>query len=223
LTLNPDRIAYYSYAHVPWTSKAQRLFDESNLPSPADKINLYLEGKKLLIAAGYTDIGMDHFALPSDGLHKAWSAGKLHRNFMGYTTHHSGMLLGLGVSAISDTGSSYSQNEKNLHDYYSSIKEKRIPVRKGYFLSGQDIDFRKYIIDISCKGETHFSLTNMETLRSHTFPILRQLEQDGLITWNPKTLRLTPQGRYFVRNICSAFDLYLKKGRSEKPLHSMAI
>lgn len=115
--LKPDRIAFYSYAHVPWTSKAQRLFDELDLPSAEEKIKLYLKGKELLTQHGYVDMGMDHFALPHDELYTARINGSLHRNFMGYTTQHSGMLIGLGVSAISDTGNAYAQNEKTLHQY----------------------------------------------------------------------------------------------------------
>src|SRR6478735_10261185 len=123
IELKPDRIAFYSYAHVPWTSKAQRLFDESDLPGAEEKILLYLKGKELLMKNGYVDIGMDHFALPSDELYLAWKSGRLHRNFMGYTTQNSGLLLGLGVSSISDTGNAFAQNQKALHDYYTSINE----------------------------------------------------------------------------------------------------
>src|SRR6476661_4118243 len=114
ISLKPDRIAFYSYAHVPWTSKAQRLFDESHLPSAEEKIKLYLKGKELLMKSGYTDIGMDHFALSTDDLYEAWSSGRLHRNFMGYTTQSTKFLLGLGVSSISDTGNALAQNEKTL-------------------------------------------------------------------------------------------------------------
>jgi oxygen-independent coproporphyrinogen-3 oxidase len=117
IALRPDRIAFYSYAHVPWTSKAQRLFDEADLPSAEEKIQLYLIGKELLMEHGYEDIGMDHFALPHDDLYKAWKNGRLHRNFMGYTTQNTGLLLGLGVSSISDAGTAFAQNEKTLHNY----------------------------------------------------------------------------------------------------------
>ncbi|MGZ8557490.1 MAG: oxygen-independent coproporphyrinogen III oxidase, partial [Chitinophagaceae bacterium] len=108
--LKPDRIAFYSYAHVPWTSRVQRLFNEADLPDAEEKIKLYLKGKELLLAHGYYDIGMDHFALPHDDLYIAKQKGKLHRNFMGYTTQNSGLLIGLGVSSISDLGNTFAQN-----------------------------------------------------------------------------------------------------------------
>ena len=223
LELKPDRIAFYSYAHVPWTSKAQRLFDESDLPEPEAKILLYLTGKELLMKNGYADIGMDHFAVPADDLYKAWNAKKLHRNFMGYTTSNTGLLLGLGVSSISDIGDQFAQNLKALHDYYASINTGKLAIHKGYILSRQDKAFRKYILDISCKGETQFNEEDLQTLEEHTFPILYELQKDELIVWNKKGLRLTPQGHYFIRNICSAFDLYLNKAVSEKQIFSKAI
>src|SRR5262249_31377715 len=111
-SLYPDRIAFYSYAHVPWISKAQRLFDENDLPGAELKMRLYQLGKQLFTENGYSDIGMDHFALPHDDLYKAWEQGRLHRNFMGYTTQRTNMLLGLGVSSISDAGIFFAQNQK---------------------------------------------------------------------------------------------------------------
>jgi oxygen-independent coproporphyrinogen III oxidase len=223
IELRPDRIAFYSYAHVPWTSKAQRLFDESHLPSAEEKLRLYLKGKELLMKNGYTDIGMDHFALPTDELYKAWAAGKLHRNFMGYTTQNSGLLLGLGVSAISDTGNAFAQNQKSLHDYYASIHAGRLAIKKGYFLNETDMAFRKYILDISCKGETVFLPEHLSILEEYTFPVLTELAKDGLVDLNRERVMLTPQGHNFIRNICSAFDLYLKQANPAKEIFSKAI
>jgi oxygen-independent coproporphyrinogen-3 oxidase len=215
IELKPDRIAFYSYAHVPWTSKAQRLFDESHLPSPEEKILLYLKGKELLMKNGYVDIGMDHFALPTDELHLAWKEGRLHRNFMGYTTQATKFLLGLGVSSISDCGSAFAQNEKTLRDYYERIKQEKLPIKKGIFLSEEDELFRKYILDISCKGEVSFLEKDFPLLEQQTFPRLDELEKDGLIVWDKYGLTLTPQGHYFIRNVCSAFDRYLHKGSTD--------
>ncbi|MFI5188361.1 MAG: oxygen-independent coproporphyrinogen III oxidase, partial [Chitinophagales bacterium] len=152
LELKPDRVAFYSYAHVPWTSRGQRLFDENDLPSAEDKLNLYIQGKKLFIDNGYRDIGMDHFALQSDDLYNAWLDGSLHRNFMGYTTQKTSLLLGLGVSSISDAGIAFAQNKKALHEYYESIGKNELPLFRGYFLTEEDASFRKYILDISCRG-----------------------------------------------------------------------
>ncbi len=225
IELRPDRIAFYSYAHVPWTSRGQRLFDEHDLPSPEEKIQLYLKGKELFTAAGYADIGMDHFALPQDDLYKAWENGSLHRNFMGYTTQNTSVLLGLGVSSISDVGSAFAQNKKALSEYYEAIAKNEMPVQKGYFLNEEDRRFRNYIIDITCKGKTIFNETDLPALKQYSFPELKQLEVDGLIKWNEKGLFVTIPGRQFTRNICRALDLHLLRNQqvSELPVFSKAI
>jgi oxygen-independent coproporphyrinogen-3 oxidase len=224
IALQPDRIAFYSYAHVPWTSKAQRLFDEADLPDADTKISLYLKGKELLTAAGYADIGMDHFALPHDELYRAREAGNLHRNFMGYTTQHAGLLLGLGVSAISDTGTAFAQNEKTLHDYNKAVQSGALAVRKGYVLSDEDGFFKKYILDISCQGSTAFRKQDLPLLQQYTFPKLETLAADCLVEWNTMGMQLTAQGHYFIRVVCSALDLYLQRGKQqEKPVFSKSI
>jgi oxygen-independent coproporphyrinogen III oxidase len=224
IELKPDRIAFYSYAHVPWTSKGQRLFDEKDLPAAEEKINLYLKGKQLLTEAGYFDIGMDHFALPHDELYKARLNGKLHRNFMGYTTQGSGMVLGLGVSAISDTGNAFAQNEKTLHDYYAAISKGVLAIKKGYELNEEDIAFKNYILNITCRSSTNFQAEHLATLKKYTFPNLQELTDDGLIEWDEKGLRLTDQGHYFIRVVCAAFDLHLlRQGYNEKQVFSKAI
>lgn len=216
ISLKPDRIAFYSYAHVPWASKAQRLFDESHLPDAETKINLYLKGKDLLLQNGYADIGMDHFALPTDDLYKAREAGKLHRNFMGYTTQNTGLLLGLGVSSISDAGNAFAQNNKTLHDYYAAVNSSKLAVVRGYHLSEEDLRFRKYILDISCRSKTSFEEKDLPLLQAYSFSRLEEMADDGLIKWNEKGLSLTPEGHYFIRNVCSAFDLHLLRSHSQE-------
>ena len=212
ISLHPDRIAFYSYAHVPWTSKAQRLFNEHDLPMASEKLELYKTGKRLFIQHGYVDIGMDHFALRGDALYKAWTKNELHRNFMGYTTQKTNMLIGLGVSAISDMGNAFAQNEKLLRNYYQAIANDELAVVKGYFLNDEDIAFRKYILDISCTGRTIFRANHLNILREYSFPQLKVLAEDGLVSWNEKGLVATETGRHFIRNICNAFDLhYLRK------------
>ncbi len=225
LELKPDRIAFYSYAHVPWTSRGQRLFDENDLPSPEEKIQLYLKVKEILTKAGYTDIGMDHFALPTDTLYDAWIDGTLHRNFMGYTTQHTSILLGLGVSSISDIGVAFMQNKKILHEYYASISQNELPVFRGYFLNEEDMAFRKYILNISCQGRTKFNRAQLALLKQFTFPELIKLEEDKLIKWNESGLTVTPLGRHFIRNICRAFDLHLLRNEfpEKKQQYSKAI
>lgn len=221
--LRPDRIALYSYAHVPWTSRSQRLFDESDLPPAEQKLKLYIRCRELLTQKGYVDIGMDHFALPSDALFTAWKNGRLHRNFMGYTTQHAGLLLGLGVSAISDTGNHFAQNEKKLHDYYAAIGDGLLAVNKGYQLTPTDRVRKKYILDLSCKGATELQENDLDMLRENCLPKLKEMEQDGLIEQDGKTVRVTNTGRLFLRNICSAFDEYLQPGNSGAQLFSKAV
>ena len=215
LELRPDRIAFYSYAHVPWTSRGQRLFDENDLPSPGEKLKLYLKGKEILTNASYIDIGMDHFALAHDDLFEAWKKGTLHRNFMGYTTQHTSILLGLGVSSISNIGIAFAQNKKNLHEYYECISKNELPVFRGYFLNEEDIAFRKYILNISCQGKTKFNPEHLSILKQFTFPELIKLAEDSLIEWDEAGLTVTSSGRHFIRNICSAFDLHLIRNKKE--------
>jgi oxygen-independent coproporphyrinogen-3 oxidase len=225
IEMRPDRIAFYSYAHVPWTSRGQRLFDEKDLPSTEEKMKLYQLGKELLMENGYHDIGMDHFALPTDDLYKAKLDGSLHRNFMGYTTQHTRLLIGLGVSSISDAGLAFAQNEKSLHDYYASIERNEIPVKRGYFLNEEDVAFKKYILDISCRGKTTFKDQHLPTLEKYTFPELEKLESDALIKWDNKGVTVTDLGTHFIRNICKAFDLHLLRNQQETagPRFSKAI
>ena len=192
---------------------------------------------------------MDHFALPGDALHTAWQQGTLHRNFMGYTTQHSGLLLGLGVSAISDLGVAFAQNHKTLHDYYECLKaftsehtedgsdpaahdlrhpatgNSSLPVVKGYSLTNEDVAFRKYILEVICRGSALFQPEHLPLLQQYTFPELKLLEADQLIEWNSQGIQVTGQGRHFLRNICKAFDLHLlrQEATAEKPLFSKAI
>jgi oxygen-independent coproporphyrinogen-3 oxidase len=225
LEMKPDRIAFYSYAHVPWTSRGQRLFDENDLPSADQKLELYLTGKRILTESGYTDIGMDHFALPDDDLYIAWREGRMHRNFMGYTTQKTAMLIGLGVSSISDIGTAFAQNEKTLQEYYELVNQGILPIQKGYFMTGEDISFREYILDISCRNETQFKKEDLPILEKITFPELSKLESDELIIRDAGKLVLTETGKHFLRNICRAFDLHLLRDQSldEKKTFSKAI
>lgn len=207
----PDRVAFYSYAHVPWTSKGQRLFDESHLPTAEVKMQLYRLGKKMFTDAGYIDIGMDHFALPHDSLCIAAASGKLYRNFMGYTTNPGKLLLGLGVSSISDTGTAFAQNSKTIHDYYADINSGNLAVKKGYFLCNEDTSFRKYILDIVCTGQAIFKPEDLALLEEYSFPALRSLQYDGLVSYDYNHVSVTRLGRHFLRNIASAFDLHLQR------------
>ena len=237
ISLKPDRVAFYSYAHVPWTSRGQRLFDEKDLPGTSLKMQLYRLGKFQFTAHGYSDIGMDHFALPTDELYRARYGDKgssnaeydnqirLHRNFMGYTTQSSTFLIGLGTSAISDAGNAYAQNNKSLREYYDAINKGELAVTRGYFLDKEDLAFKRYILETSCTGAASFDPADLPVLEAVAFPKLNALEQDGLIRWNKQGIIVTPLGHHFIRNICSAFDLHLhhKQKESQHPLFSKGV
>ena len=225
ISTRPDRVAFYSYAHVPWTSRGQRLFDEHDLPGASEKLELYRTGKDLFTENGYIDIGMDHFALPSDDLYKASTEGKLHRNFMGYTTQATNIMAGLGVSSISSIGSAFAQNSKVLNTYSQQISSEKLAVEKGFFLTDEDIRFGKYILDVSCRGYTKFLPEDRDTINTWCVPELKQLEADHLVILMDDSVKVTALGKNFIRNICSAFDLYIRKNKAteEKKLFSKAI
>ena len=176
----------------------------------------------MLTAAGYVDIGMDHFALTTDDLYTAWKTTKLHRNFMGYTTQHTSILLGLGVSSIIDVGGGFAQNKKSIHEYYEAIQQKELPVFKGYFLNDEDKAFRNYILSISCRDYAVFRKEDRRLIEKYVLPQLQQPLDDGLINMNDDGLVVTETGRQFIRNICSAFDLYLQR-EIITPMFSKAI
>jgi oxygen-independent coproporphyrinogen-3 oxidase len=142
---------------------------------------------------------------------------------MGYTTQHAGMLIGLGVSSISDSGNAYAQNEKTLQDYYRQVSSRQLAVKKGYFLSAEDLHFKKYILDISCKGKTAFNEDDLPLLKEYSFPQLALLAADGLITCNETGVVVTASGQHFIRNICSAFDLCLQRNAFAKTVFSKSI
>ena len=216
ISLRPDRIAFYSYAHVPWASRGQRLFNEEDLPDAELKLKLYSTGKKIFLKNGYHDIGMDHFSLESDDLYTAYKNGKLHRNFMGYVTHPTSIIIGLGVSSISDAGNAFAQNKKALHEYYMDIEMEELPIKKGYFLDKEDLLFRKHILDIMCKNSTWLNVEDADTLLTYTLPELKKLQMDGLIKWEGNLVKVTKTGHSFLRNICRAFDIHLlKEGKSK--------
>lgn len=200
ISLRPDRIAFYSYAHVPWIKgNGQRGFRDEDIPAGEVKRELYEAGRELLEAAGYREVGMDHFALPGDPLFRAMEDGTLHRNFMGYTTAPSPTLIGLGASSISDIWTAYSQNTKEVEDYMAEVTQGRLPLVKGHFLSDEDLLFRRQILDLMCRFGT--VLPDAESRRR-----LRPLEDDGLVTCREGRVQVTERGRPFVRNVCMAID-----------------
>ncbi len=209
IELKPDRIAFYSYAHVPWIKPGQRKFTEKDLPVDLEKRNLYEKGLELFAQAGYQDIGMDHFSLRTDPLYESMKKKKVHRNFMGYTDNYTEMMISLGVSAISDTWNSFAQNIKVLEPYQQTVAEGRFPIFKGHILNEEDLMVRKHILNIMCKGETEWS---EKELLSDTFnegiTRCKTLEIDGLLNLSSNKLVVTEEGKAFLRNICLCFDAY---------------
>ncbi|MDQ0967875.1 oxygen-independent coproporphyrinogen-3 oxidase [Flavobacterium sp. W4I14] len=213
IDMKPDRIAFYSYAHVPWLKTGQRHYTEKDLPLGDEKFALYQLGRQLLDAAGYKDVGMDHFALNSDSLFQAMTEQKLHRNFMGYTNKHTHLLIGLGVSSISDSWTAFAQNPKTVEDYLNKIEQGTLPVEKGHFLTGEDLEVRKHILNIMCKENTIYNEGIPESVYGRLLPLLR----DKLIWVTEKEIRITTKGRSFLRNVCMAFDekLWLKQPKTQ--------
>ncbi|RZK22137.1 MAG: oxygen-independent coproporphyrinogen III oxidase [Flavobacterium sp.] len=154
-SLLPDRLAFYSYAHVPWIKgNGQRGFKDEDVPKDDEKRRMYEEGKKKLDESGYLEIGMDHFALPQDAMSIAFENGNLHRNFMGYSASKTQLMIGLGVSSISDSWYGFGQNVKSLEDYYQILEWDKIPVVKGHILTDEDLIIRKHILNIMCQFQT---------------------------------------------------------------------
>ena len=222
--LRPDRIAFYSYAHVPWVKPGQRRFTELDLPSAEDKGTLYQIGRDLLKSYGYEEIGMDHFALPDDELFSAGRNGKLHRNFMGYTHSHTQLLVGLGVSSISDSLYAFAQNVKSVEAYLQVIASNELPVFKGHLLTYTDLIVRNHILDIMCKSKTDWETgTPSGDVIIPALDRLQSLEADGLVRIGLYHLEVTDLGKRFLRNICMAFDERLWADKPTTQLFSMAV
>ncbi|MBD0850165.1 oxygen-independent coproporphyrinogen III oxidase [Maribacter arenosus] len=224
-SLRPDRLAFYSYAHVPWLKgNGQRGFLDEDLPSAKAKRAQYEEGKKLLSKVGYEEIGMDHFALKSDSLYQSMISGKLHRNFMGYTASKTQVMVGLGASSISDSWYSFAQNVKGLEEYKHLVENNIIPIYRGHILTQEDRIIRKHILNLMCRFKT-----NWDTKETYFPEIpsvverLREMEQDGLVAFGIDELRVTEEGQPFIRNICMAFDVLLHRKEPETRLFSMTI
>ena len=223
--LQPDRISFYSYAHVPWVKGVgQRGFNENDLPKNEEKRELYEVGKELFAQMGYIEIGMDHFALPSDSLYKATEEKTLHRNFMGYTANKTHLMIGLGMSSISDSWYGFAQNVKTVKEYEKLVSEGEIPVFRGHILSKEDLIIRKHILNIMC----HFTTSwNDKSLQIKNIEIhlekLNELIEDDLVIIDEDNLTVPEKARPYVRNICMAFDKKLHKKQPETKLFSMTI
>ena len=222
--LLPDRIAFYSYAHVPWKSKVQRRYSEEDLPNAENKWKMYHRGNELLAEMGFESIGMDHFALPNDQLLKSYREGKLNRNFMGYTTTSNKLIIGLGASSISDTWNAFAQNEKEVEAYQEQIKLGKLPLINGHLLNEEDIIIRKHILNLMCNGTT--TLMNDSFDNSYINTVLEKLnglKEDGLVEIKDSTIKITSKGKLFVRNISATLDTYLQNKSSQSTVFSKAI
>ncbi len=207
LSLRPERISFYSYAHVPWIKPGQRGYEDADLPTDVRKRELYETGLNLLIENGYLEIGMDHFGLPADALAVAQKSGTLHRNFMGYTTTHTEMLIGLGTSAISETAYGYAQNIKAVEAYEEQVNAGKLPIIKGHLQQVDDRLRKEVIQKFICQGFVPRTLLN--PLITHEVLVnLQEMQQEGLVDFSDKGLTMTKLGRAFTRNICQVFDAY---------------
>jgi oxygen-independent coproporphyrinogen-3 oxidase len=224
-SLSPDRLAFYSYAHVPWIKgNGQRGFKGEDLPKDDEKRQLYEAGKNRLSQNNYHEIGMDHFALETDSMFDSFQKGNLHRNFMGYTSSKTQLMIGLGVSSISDSWYSFAQNEKTIEDYYKRLDANELPVFRGHILTDEDLIIRKHILNLMCQFET--SWKNDSDFFPELPEIINQLhemETDGLVKISRQLIQVTEKGKPFVRNICMAFDLRLKRNLPQTDLFSMTV
>ena len=224
LELKPDRLAFYSYAHVPWVKGVgQRGFDENDLPSGDEKRRLYEDGKRLLEQLGYIEIGMDHFSLPHDDLYQSLIQKKLHRNFMGYTSSKTQLMIGLGMSAISDSWYGFAQNVKTVEEYQDIVEKGEIPVFRGHILDDEDLVIRRHILNIMCQLETSWDLQNSFPELENALDHLKEMEADGLVDLSENGIKITEKGRAYTRNVAMAFDLRMMRNRPETRIFSMTI
>ncbi|OBX36080.1 oxygen-independent coproporphyrinogen-III oxidase [Halomonas elongata] len=219
IALRPDRIAAYSYAHLPEHFKAQRLIRPADMPPPERKLELLELTIERLCGAGYDYIGMDHFALPGDELCQARQNGTLQRNFQGYSTHADCDLVGLGITAIGRIGDTYSQNAKDIAQYRQRLEDGRLPVKRGYCLNDDDRLRGDVIHGLMCQGLV--DIPSLEARHGIDFgdyfaEALERLVEpaaDGLIELRDDALTVLPAGRLMMRNLAMAFDAYLEGGQ----------
>lgn len=221
LALDPDRIALYSYAHLPNRFKPQRSIAVAELPSAETKLQILTLAIGRLTGAGYCYIGMDHFAKPGDDLAVAQRQGRLQRNFQGYSTYPECDMLGFGVSAIGRVGPTYSQNLKDLDEYYAALDGGHLPVAGGIVLIGDDLVRRAVIQALACQFRLSFEpierayQLDFRSYFASELQELKRLEQDGLVELQPEGIVVTSKGRLLVRIVCMVFDRYLREGRQQ--------
>ena len=214
LSLSPDRLALYHYAHLPHIFKPQRRIDTNAVPSSQEKLDILQYAVHLLDERGYVFIGMDHFAKPEDELAIALREGRLQRNFQGYSTYADCDLVAIGVSSIGKIGDTYSQNERDLAQYYAVLDNNQLPIMRGFQLSDDDVMRRQIIQDLMCRFALELSdyRADFAEYFAEEIPDLQRIAGLGLIEWQPETgsLNVTPKGRFLIRNIAMIFDYYLR-------------
>lgn len=217
IRLRPDRLAVYSYAHVPWIRPHQKWIPQESLPIGRDKYDLFARARQMLLEAGYLAIGLDHFALPDDELSVAVSEHRLHRNFMGYTVVPAAEMIGIGTSAIGEVGGSYAQNHVKLSRYYAAIEAGQLPTARGFSLSQDDVIRRYLIRRLMCdfqldtrQLEARFGIRYDEYFASEE-EALQEFYDTGFVARENGHLQVLPLGQAFIRNIAMVFDAYLKK------------
>ena len=224
----PDRVACFSYAHVPWVRPQQKLINTDNMPSGFEKFELFRLAIDLFAEAGYDWVGIDHFARRDDELAVALRERRLHRNFMGYTTRPAPHMLAFGMSGIGDVCDRFVQNDAELDGYRAAVDAGRLPVVKGHRLSDDDRLRRLAILNLMCNLELPYALTvpgfgaPADELLADGLARLRPYVDEGFVEFLPDRVRVTGLGRYFVRNLCMELDAYLDR-TSEKPLFSKTI
>jgi oxygen-independent coproporphyrinogen-3 oxidase len=223
LTLRPDRVAMYSYAHVPWLKRPQRVL-AAHLPEGTEKFAIFVSGIERFVDAGYVYIGMDHFALPHDEIARAQEDRTLHRNFQGYTTRAGCDLYGLGISSIGSVDDTYVQNTKDYADYRAAAAEGRAPIIRGHRLTPDDHLRRSVITRLLChcvirkrEVEADFGLPSFDETFASARERLRELVADGMATETADEIRVTTMGRIFIRNVAMLFDAYLDKRAPTEP------
>ena len=223
LSLRPDRVAMYSYAHVPWLKRPQRVL-AAHLPEGTEKFAIFVSGIERFVAAGYVYIGMDHFALPHDEIVKAQRDRTLHRNFQGYTTHAGCDLYGIGVSAIGSIDDMYAQNTKDYADYHRAMEEARFSTVKGHRLTSTDFLRRDVITRLLChcvidkrEIERAWGLSSFDETFASAVARLPEFVLDGMVALTPDEIRVTSLGRIFIRNVAMLFDEYFEKKAPTAP------
>jgi len=216
VALRPDRLVTFSYAHVPWVKKAQKILDKIGLPSSELKMKMFSVSHDFLLSSGYKSIGLDHYVLESDELYQALLTKSLHRNFQGYCTRQTtGQVYAFGVSSISQLEKGYAQNIKTVKGYITSIDSGHLPIEKGYMLSDNEIIVREVVNQLMCNMHIHWqelaerlniSQTMLKSAITYDTEELKKFEDDGILVLTDKGLDMTESGTLFIRNVAASFD-----------------